>query len=87
MKGYKNRCVQGVSNDVLESELKDSLSAQERANAINSLLRVGRLQIFSSKDGLVYKEIDQEEASRYICLLDGFVLPCSQGYQGQEVVQ
>lgn len=56
--------LKGVSNDKLENEIKGDISAQARANAINSLLSAGRLQLFSAKEGLVYKEVNQEEALR-----------------------
>ncbi|GMH33263.1 hypothetical protein BSKO_01097 [Bryopsis sp. KO-2023] len=56
---------EGVTDGALEKELEGQMSPQDRATTINALLTSGRLQLFSSNGGLVYKEINQEEALRF----------------------
>ncbi|CAD7701120.1 unnamed protein product [Ostreobium quekettii] len=63
--GVARKNPEGASDAILERELADLLTVEQRANAINSLLQTGRLQLFSSGTGLVYKEVDLNVAIKF----------------------
>ena len=59
--------LKGVSDAILHKELSHILTVEQRAAAINALLQSGRLELFSSGTGLVYKEVVRSEAIRWVC--------------------